>query len=489
MYQKSDDGVSQRKRTSPKTNDSTKHRHNQNYKQLHSKSYNLILPKCERHNHYIKGNRGRGFCYIWIINQIQSLRFRKKPCLLMLGLWTVILICVLSDRSASSRQSNGTFRNHPIVIGCHFSSVDGSIIKMKHLPIHDEDRYPSKRQVDWTVQEEEMEKSLRNSIKYNRARAQELEDERCKLPYSWQSDSYPTCNLIHENDMTSFFNDGKERVEERLLLHDHGFFRDIWVFKTGIDRNATVLKTLRHAHDLTERNFNRHRRDALVMERLTSSDHVAKIYSFCGNSVFADYATKGTVSDIIWPLSGENCTLTSFERLKLALKVAQAVSAAHMYDSNGTATIAHTDITPSQFLVFDDGSVKINDFNRCRFLLHDKNGKVCSYKVSHNPGKFRSPEEYSYLEQNEMVDIYAMGNIFYSIFSEKWPFEEINDVNIAQEKIKNGERPEMPSFQNDKVLLALAEIIQLCWKQKALDRPSAKEVVSLIEKKIRLLSQ
>ena len=41
----------------------------------------------------------------------------------------------------------------------------------------------------------------------------------------------------------------------------------------------------------------------------------------------------------------------------------------------------------------------------------------CGFYVGANPGKFRSPEEYSYKEEDEMIDVYSMGNIFYAILT------------------------------------------------------------------------
>ena len=65
--------------------------------------------------------------------------------------------------------------------------------------------------------------------------------------------------------------------------------------------------------------------------------------------------------------------------------------------------MAHTDIAPSQFIKV--GQIyKLNDFNRARFLpWSEKDQAVCPYRVASNPGKFRSPEEYKYEEQTEMV--------------------------------------------------------------------------------------
>ena len=83
----------------------------------------------------------------------------------------------------------------------------------------------------------------------------------------------------------------------------NGYYRDVWVVTNdhydnddatnviSSSRNATnnnnnkiVLKTLRFEHEFDLRKWDRHRRDAIAMERLTSSRFVLDIYTSCGNS-------------------------------------------------------------------------------------------------------------------------------------------------------------------------------------------------------------
>ena len=79
------------------------------------------------------------------------------------------------------------------------------------------------------------------------------------------------------------------------------------------------------------------------------------------------------------------------------------VAAVHNSDVEGLPAIAHTDISPYQFVI-SRGLVKLNDFNRARFLpWNEKKDEVCTYDVGNNPGKNRSPEEYSYQPQTEKV--------------------------------------------------------------------------------------
>jgi hypothetical protein len=46
----------------------------------------------------------------------------------------------------------------------------------------------------------------------------------------------------------------------------------------------------------------------------------------------------------------------------------------------------------------------LNDFNRARFMRWNTTSQsLCSFSIANNPGKNRSPEEYSFLPETEKV--------------------------------------------------------------------------------------
>jgi hypothetical protein len=150
-----------------------------------------------------------------------------------------------------------------------------------------------------------------------------LETEECQAQYQWQKDSKPTCNDVHELDMSAFYfsianhspDDKKkgqpshagEDIEERLRLVANGGWRDVWAFYPEQFKFPYILKTLRYDIEIVPRNVDRHRRDALVMERLSSSPNIVDMYSFCGNSGFTAFADGGDIESAIdemkkaWP--------------------------------------------------------------------------------------------------------------------------------------------------------------------------------------------
>eukprot|EP00581_Thalassiosira_minuscula_P015079 CAMPEP_0183732958 /NCGR_PEP_ID=MMETSP0737-20130205/39809_1 /TAXON_ID=385413 /ORGANISM="Thalassiosira miniscula, Strain CCMP1093" /LENGTH=561 /DNA_ID=CAMNT_0025966113 /DNA_START=85 /DNA_END=1766 /DNA_ORIENTATION=- len=344
---------------------------------------------------------------------------------------------------------------------------------------------------------------------YEEGLAEPLEDEECEATpknAQWMLHSFPTCNSLHENDWVT----GVRKSKTKIL--GSGYWRDVWPVldsepSTLSWEKKVALKTIRYEHDYSERNFHRHIRDAIVSERLTSSPRVTEIYAFCGNSGYFQFASGGSLNDRLEEHymakyenlgrkeGGENdddaVALDQRSKLDLAYQVAAALADFHDVDAmrNGdgeiiSAAIVHADITADQF-VFIDGAFKLNDFNRCRFMRRYRNstnlggdGKPCGFYVGNNPAKNRAPEEYAYDIETEKIDIYSMGNIFYSLLTDKDPWEETS-TNKAQKNVMKGKRPEVPaSIKTSKnpVDVALRKVMWRCWQHKPEDRPRARSV-------------
>jgi hypothetical protein len=182
-----------------------------------------------------------------------------------------------------------------------------------------------------------------------------FETSRCKAQYEWQKGAIFTCNMHHELDMTLFNHDNniddynghqhgyRHRLaqQERLRRVAAGHRCDVWVVLDNAStnpysrRNSTtgdhahisnirnkkiVLKTQRYEHMFDLRNYDRHRRDAIATERLSSSPFVLDIYASCANSAMFEYAPFGSIQDSILCLStthGRN--LTKMERLHMGM--------------------------------------------------------------------------------------------------------------------------------------------------------------------------
>ena len=106
------------------------------------------------------------------------------------------------------------------------------------------------------------------------------------------------------------------------------------------------------------------------MGRLTHSDRIPNIYAACSNAQIVDVSPEGDLEQHVL-MEGESYrNYTSVQKLAMAVQVAEAIADVH------EAGIAHTDVAPKQFLLLD-GRYQLSDFNRCRFLKEDDQGKQC----------------------------------------------------------------------------------------------------------------
>ena len=108
-----------------------------------------------------------------------------------------------------------------------------------------------------------------------------------------------------------------------------------------------VLKILEWDTGYTDRNFDRVRRDALIMERLTGSPYIVNIYSYCGFAQVVELGREGNLDNVIYdpdkPLPGPL-------KLRLANQVARALADAHDIDGDGRSSISHGDYASKQYI-------------------------------------------------------------------------------------------------------------------------------------------
>eukprot|EP00980_Cylindrotheca_fusiformis_P000592 scaffold154_cov129-Cylindrotheca_fusiformis.AAC.9 len=334
--------------------------------------------------------------------------------------------------------------------------------------------YDSRGVPDISARAIRKQKELLDSEDYLRGRADPFEVDDCVAQHEWQTSYYPTCNNVLEQDMTNAWQNSTA-YGEHLSFLAHGYFRDVWSMKDSLDE-VIVMKTLRFRHDYTERNFDRHRRDALAMERLTGQLYILDIYSFCGNTGLFEFASGGSLENSIYYRADDEEQWSPEEKLMVAHQVASGINAVHHFEKDGIPAIAHTDITGTQ----------------CRFLAwNKKTNKACGYTVGSNPGVFRSPEEYDYDVQTEKVDVYSVGNLFYGLLTGMFPFE-IEKLSSKEVKraVRRGKRPKIDgSYKNstNPYTQALVKSISMCWIQDPEVRVSAAKLLEFITSELTRL--
>ena len=179
-------------------------------------------------------------------------------------------------------------------------------------------------------------------------------------------------------------------------------------------RRAVFCRTHSRSLDVSDRNFDRVRRDGLILERSSKSPYVLDIYGYCGFSILTPFATGktvlqnarvltlshnlinlgGTLRKLIRDWWRDKVSLTSKDRLSLALKAARGLDAVHNIDGDGMSAVSHGDLKPEQYLLFEDDTMRLSAFNRGRFIRRNSTSPntSCPYTIGQNDAAFRAPE-------------------------------------------------------------------------------------------------
>ena len=370
----------------------------------------------------------------------------------------------------------------------------------------------------------------------------------------WHSYVFPTCNEIHAIDLRGVVRKRRHGVD--LRRHDdtledgrmpwgfvgNGLWRDVFSCDPHSEvpnseaAPPAVLKMMKSEHPYDQRNYQRHRRDALVMELLSSSHHLVSIYGYCSNTVLTQ-AISHTLEDVIYareyervktwsPVGGyktkpkieswmgkdEHGELllsreTEVGRIQLALGVFRGLMDLHegvgYKNRDGEVMewlpIIHADLQAKQYLVDSTtGQIYLNDFNRCRFVTKKKDRvnntdvgadattsrESCPVYIPTSPGASRSPEEYDSAPLSEKLDVYSAGNILYGIITGERPWDNQRGKHIKS-SIQRGDRPEVNETIRNAVGSVDAELTRLldrAYEGDPVKRASAKEIVLELEK-------
>ena len=119
------------------------------------------------------------------------------------------------------------------------------------------------------------------------------------------------------------------RIATNLIVMRLSNCRDTFVI-TDHDPATTprpiAFKTLRFRRRYDAWIYDRHRMDALVLDRMTSSENIINIYGYCGSAGLFEFG-EGDMSNILSP------DADSTERLKYAVDVANAITDLHTIES------------------------------------------------------------------------------------------------------------------------------------------------------------
>jgi hypothetical protein len=342
-----------------------------------------------------------------------------------------------------------------------------------------------------------------------------------------------TCNTVHSMDFTSSSLNNLQQypIENSINFLTQGGYNSIWKYTSHNTNDKVIMKMHRPSRQFSIMDLERNRRDVLLSSLAGgppsshpnhNNNNVVSIHQYCGYTLIVPMATT-SLDDYVQNYKDRHGRhMDAYEMYQLGYQAANGLYQSHLY-LNGKATAAHSDVKPSQFLLFDSDInnnnsshalpedkrfpiLQLNDFNRCRLLYQTKNGTTCPFRmcgIKHKGSKYRSPEEYmDCADQDDKIDVFSLAGVFYFLLSDGLdPFGEL-DFEDAVGRILKGELPDLPPLDKKgydakldgngeelvlkersmhPAFVAVEDIMLKCWRFDPNDRPSSFEVVKMFE--------
>ena len=328
---------------------------------------------------------------------------------------------------------------------------------------------------------------------------EQVYEEECIPMSSWQETSFPNCNSIHEIGYSEKIHSNEFRYVAS------GGFNDVFQVQDryeGLDpslamkilspKRSPFFLALPIGSQYNDRNFDRARQDALIVERLTKSPYVPDVYGYCGFASVVPFAdSRRSLENMLEHHEIYFGNLSPMIQLKYAMEAAKGLAAVHGIDDEYLSSVAHGDLSIRQYM-FINGTLRLADFNQGALLRrnHTAPDMACKLKGSLHPiDKDRSPEEYAQRPRTSAIDIWALGSIFYHMLTGKKVWSEKKGWSGLIESRKLTIEGNLPSIDGailnstDPVKQALKKALDMCYIYEPSERGTAKEVATYLEKR------
>lgn len=150
--------------------------------------------------------------------------------------------------------------------------------------------------------------------------------------------------------------------------------------------------------------------------------------------------------------------------LNICIDILRGLTYLHNREPN---FLIHRDIKPSNILLTESGRAKISDFGLGVF----KEDKLDSFRMTGNTGTYRymAPEVKRCEEYGTPADMYSFAMCAYELFERKRPWEHLNTEQFIMS--------DLPRPRFSRTPKAIRPIIEMCWKENQLDRPTAQQAL------------
>ncbi|EGG24144.1 leucine-rich repeat-containing protein [Cavenderia fasciculata] len=231
-----------------------------------------------------------------------------------------------------------------------------------------------------------------------------------------------------------------------------------------VSAEAPTLGVTLEINDISlSKAFNEFRRECWVMSGI-EHPNIVQLKGLCLDPlcIVTEYLPHGNLYKFLHGKEPVSWVL----RLKIALDIASGMAFLH----GSTPSIIHRDLkTPNILLASIDESspviAKVVDFGLSG-LQHTITNRGVENPV------WLAPEIIEKQEATTQSDIYAYGVILWELLTQKDYFGDLTFMSMLEDKVVNGERPEIP----ESCPPAYSQLVQDCWQNDPLKRPPFHEI-------------
>jgi serine/threonine protein kinase len=270
-----------------------------------------------------------------------------------------------------------------------------------------------------------------------------------------------------KNDIASTL--GAVEISRRLLKEND-------TYPPRVGKNFKVYKREYKGEEVAEKVFvdrvgagkilEQVKKQVAILTKLSICPNIIKFYGVCiRNShvgLVTEYCELGNLRDYL-----EAYQLNNQQKYQFCFDLIQGVTFLHYVD------IIHKNIKTSSLLINNDGHLKLSGFE---FSREQDYGTCVIDDEGLDRYRWLCPEKIKGTSLSTTSgDIYSTGMVFWSIWTQRYPFKELYKTNVEYFVLKGGRE------NLDFVPKRVSPIIASCWDQDPDRRPNASEVLDAFE--------